>query len=506
MATARGLDDLRPGHHLLRDGKRTRTTELTVSSVWHVEGCCCMSFQKLFSRPRVRMKRYISIVLAGLLLVCFSACRADAQTSDELKMHAKALAAAYRGSESDRAELVEFLLNGKTETGRDYMSEVSRLYFTKPGIRDDFFPLMKALALNQACPLPTRQFAIRRMLDVLGRSFDEKAKLVEQALMEVRKSPGHELNKEIEKTIADERHFREVINLHVNVTFKFPRLPSEEEKSPHPASQTDEERQKSLKARIKLAIKCLEDERYTEFIESHFDQNSLVDLMFEDKITANQAAHRKTLSFFANSRFRRNSIDELKSLIDSDIQWSLGGRVGESGNKNDHVIWLYRDGRWNYSPIELFGGGGPRGDESATPIDFFAESDLFPKQDFEQLQDVNARQKSLKAAQTKALELVDSRSFKQLVQFVICPVELTRAAAGGGKTVDSLVSSFSNMPAKRQDRFFKSIKAELEFQLGNSSEWLLEGQIAAYKNASGTGIRDCVFWQFYEGRWRLSLR
>ena len=39
IATALGLDALRPGRHILRDAKRIRTAELTVTNVWHATIC-----------------------------------------------------------------------------------------------------------------------------------------------------------------------------------------------------------------------------------------------------------------------------------------------------------------------------------------------------------------------------------------------------------------------------------------------------------------------------------
>lgn len=449
------------------------------------------------------MKGYISIVLVELLLVCFPVCQVDAQTRDELKIHAEAFAASHEG---DRAEFVEFLLNGKTETGREYKAEVSKLFSRKPELHDELLHLMRALAINRDCPLPTRQFAITRLLRLLESSDDKKAKPIEQALMEIFESPGHELNKEIEKTLADEQHYRAIIKKYANVTFRFPRQPSKEEKSPHPASQTDDERQSSLKARVKLAIECIKEERYKELIESHFDQNYLVDHMFEHKNNASQAAHKTVLILFANKRYRGDIVQNLENLIRNDIQWSLGGRVGVSGKEFDRFMWLYRDGRWNYSPIEFFRSGDPTGDNTADPVDFFANSDLFPKLDFEQLKDAPARQRSLKVTQTKVLELVDSKSFSKLIQFVVCPVELDRSALSQGQTLDSVVAAHPDLPKEVRDRFFKTIKTELVFQLSSKPEWLLDGRIAAYKNTSRTGFRECVFWHFYEGRWRLTLR
>jgi len=122
------------------------------------------------------MNRYISIVLAQWLLVCFPAFQVDAQTRDELKIYAEAFTASYEGSEGDRAEFVEFLLNGKTETGREFKSEISQFFSRKPGIHDELLHLMRALSLKRDCPLPTRQFAIARLLRLLECSDDEKAK------------------------------------------------------------------------------------------------------------------------------------------------------------------------------------------------------------------------------------------------------------------------------------------------------------------------------------------
>ena len=39
IATALGLDDLRPGRHILRDAKRMRTAELTVTDAWYAHVC-----------------------------------------------------------------------------------------------------------------------------------------------------------------------------------------------------------------------------------------------------------------------------------------------------------------------------------------------------------------------------------------------------------------------------------------------------------------------------------
>ena len=39
IATALGLDDLRPGRHILRDAKRMRTGELTITDAWYAHVC-----------------------------------------------------------------------------------------------------------------------------------------------------------------------------------------------------------------------------------------------------------------------------------------------------------------------------------------------------------------------------------------------------------------------------------------------------------------------------------
>ena len=67
IATALGLDDLRPGRHILRDAKRMRTGELNVTDAWYAHVCPSFHDRGVVAVVRAEDTEYRGNVTHGFL-------------------------------------------------------------------------------------------------------------------------------------------------------------------------------------------------------------------------------------------------------------------------------------------------------------------------------------------------------------------------------------------------------------------------------------------------------
>ena len=426
-----------------------------------------------------------------------------AQKTPSLKSDADSVVKKFDESSSilTKEELRQILLAGSDDKEKCWSTlGVLNDLDDDQDLQEPIFRLMKSLALNNDMPEESRKLAVIKLTHFLWGSeiVRNEAKV---ALNEVKKVDAGYAD-QIDKAFERAPEMLRIKKLR-QIKYKSFSHPKEEIVA-HPKDQTDQQRAETLGIEIASAIRLIKANKDQEFIERYYDPYYFVD----GANTTDENVVDFILQVMDGSGKGRIRQD-MENQISKGLDWSLEGRMAWAKKKPHERppfgTWIFRDGRWYYSMIQNHG----RGIEPATaePVGFFADSQAFPTLEFSKLKDEKVRLASLRATQQKTLDLAKAGSSLEIYQQVLSPTIFGNLAASSLDVVSTndVVSKFRTSP-KIITPLLANIEQQIIYQQKQDPVWHLDGRVATFKRKQdGDALWDYVKWEFFEGRWRLSL-
>lgn len=273
---------------------------------------------------------------------------------------------------------------------------------------------------------------------------------------------------------------------------------------PHPTTQTQSEIKQILKERTEKAIQLLESNQPVKFLSEIVDPFELLDSANMDQMNPRCDVRRTFLhlavSIEQTDDYAKILLEKLKAQDPSKFKFWLGGRVVVTDEKYNASFWCFREGNWYWNGAAMpFGGGGP----SAKPIDLRFFSDKPEENEFD-LQNEKSRLDSLRAAQAKAIKLLDE-SPTEFVKEIFSPYSIAYMSVACGKDLQESSALMIEVIVSNRRNARSELRSAIELMRTSAPSWKLNGRAAVYSNGREIALRHHFVWELIEGRWRLAI-